>query len=70
MVLTRPITQFVFLVFISFAPSAAEAAGWFYFDPIGIEAEIRFDGNQAKSNEIEVSKSYLLEERVDRKSVV
>jgi len=44
------------------APAVAAAAGWFYFDPINIEAEIRFDGNRQTSDGVKETEGFLLEE--------
>jgi hypothetical protein len=42
----------------------SNAAGWFYFDPINIEAEIRFDGNRQKDGGVTITEGFLLEELI------
>jgi hypothetical protein len=64
MVLLRPIQITVIAACACLAPAAAVAAGWFYFDPINIEAEIRFDGNRQTSDGIVETEGFLLEELV------
>lgn len=58
-----------FLLCTLFCTNPLKADGWFYFDPIELEAEIRFDGfrthlERASSNVSEKRSSWLLEERL------
>jgi hypothetical protein len=57
-------------VCLIFTPASAEAIGWLYFDPINLEAEIRFEsfGNKVDRNSgrgSSTQSSLLLEERLN-----
>ncbi len=62
MVLVRSILLTVISACLCFAPAVVDAAGWFYLDPINIEAEIRFDGNVQSTDGVTENKQFLLEE--------
>ncbi len=64
MVPARPILLSVISACLCLAPAAAGAAEWFYFDPINIEAEIRFDGNRQSSEGVTEIQGFILEELI------